>query len=337
MTAAIDVAEAALNLKTGLENVSAPPKTANLQGRPVDHWSYKVQIGGAIIGVISLVAFWILNMVPAAIVSGVLLATNLFAAYFLHKFRQFDQLEDYVKDMAGRIHEFSDRIQELKEANKSLEHIDKDMEVIPHHWHVEIEKGKKELLDVHTKFEALKRNYDAVLLKLSKFSTISKTLQDEAGSLAQETIKFGGENKSLAENIQRITDGLQVFQKHNSDISDRNKELDQANKEFDRLEGEFNKTVEMISKLFEAIKDVYKKNSEMLAIFDKKITEIKGVAPDKASHEEMQNLNAQIIKLQAQVESLLKKEQELKELRAFKDVNKVAFEAWKKTNGRGLK
>lgn len=330
MTSAIDVAEKALAVKTGLKKVLGP-QAANLQGRHVEHWSYKVLAVGAGVGLIAVVVFAILNMVPAAIVGGVLLATNLVGAFYLHRFRLYDQLEDYVKEMANRINLFGNRIAELKDENKKLAVIDKDLGKIPEHWKVEIEKGKKELLEVHKKFELLKKSYETVLIKLAKFSTISKTLQDETGTLAKETQKISEENKLLGGNIGRISEGLDVFHKHNADISDQNKELDKATQELDRLEKELNKTLEVIKGLSVSLKAVYSKIREMMTNFDKKVNDLHEVYPDiKANKDEMQQLNKQIIELKEKIEGFLSKEAELQELRAFKEAKKVEFEAWQK-------
>ena len=307
MTSTIEIAQKALAV-----GVSSPTLIANIQGKPVEHWSYKVEMGAALIGLVSAVAFYILNLVPAAVVGGILLTTSLFSAYFLHKFRLYDQLEDYIKEMADRIHLFSSQIEELKEANKVLKNIDKEMEVIPGHWHEEIEKGKKELLEVHQKFENLKKNYEEVVSKLDKFSTISKTLQDETGTLAQDTINFGSENKILSENVNKIAADLEVYKKNNVDMNLHNKELDQANKELDRLENEFNQTLVMIRGLFESIKDVYKKNKEMLSAFDKKIAEIGESVPHR---EEILSLNSQIVQLKTKIENLLKIEEKKRDIK----------------------
>jgi hypothetical protein len=69
----------------------------------------------------------------------------------------------------------------------------------------------------------------------------------------------------------------------------------------------------------------------MMVDFDQKIGEIKGALPDiRESQHEMVELNKQINELKAKVESLLKKELELRELREFKNSRLKDYEAWKK-------
>jgi chromosome segregation ATPase len=331
MTSAIDLAEEALALNNHLKD-NEHPLMANLQGRPVAHWSYKVEIVGIIVGVVAIVAFSILKMIPAAIVGGALVLTDLFAAYFLHKFRLYNQLEDYVKDMADRIHSFSDRVDELKEVNTGLEHIGKDMEDVPKDWKEQMEKGNKELQKVQKKIDVLKTDYDSVLNKLSKFSDISKMMEQVAGSMAQDTINFGGENKLKEEFLKKIAYERMSFEAKNENIQENNKELNKENQELERLEKEFNHSLKMFKEISDTLKDLNTQLPDTVVLARKKIGEINATVPDI----DVNQLIKQMKDLEAKVENKAEIKAELKELREFINSRKDEFEEWKKLNGRTI-
>lgn len=155
---AMDRAKAALSVDFG-QGQDEPYEAPSWRGKLFSHWSISVATGGAVVGAIACLATAILGMIPVAVASGLLLATNVISVIFLKKFVPHHSTEEITKRLADKILQGKAIIDQLHEINGERAELNETLEkqlekVTAEHTEFvqQIEAGMKAL---HTETQAM--------------------------------------------------------------------------------------------------------------------------------------------------------------------------------------
>ncbi len=264
----LDLAQKALALNTQT-GASIP----QIIGKRVEHWSYKFIAAGAIIGVVIAIAAFIFGHIPAGVVGLILFGTNAIATFYLHRFANFNQLDDYVRQLALKVQDFHKENMDLKQTTKDLDANIKHLEEVPHDWKVEVEKGREEFEVMKKELEGLRAKYEIVVKQLLKFSKIAKNLQLQAGTLGQNADKMKEEEDKFEndeELLGKLVDGIRG---EDDDLERESKKLEDVVAELDRIDQDFDKAEKTIKDNLTKTKEIYDKMEGLVDALTKKYKE----------------------------------------------------------------
>jgi len=174
------------------------------RGRSGRHWSYKVQVAGAITGALVGVVAAIAGLIPLAIISAILFVTNAIGAYYVRKFDLMNDLEDYVDEMARRINEMAGHITELKQVNKNLEQVNLRIGHNIDRTKTVFDDGVKRTENELSELADLQKKYDHTLESLQRVSEMYADLQNSVNAFSNEVGALSQGKNELSDEVNRL-------------------------------------------------------------------------------------------------------------------------------------
>lgn len=247
MIVSISVASPASNEEISQDNPAQIKSIGEYQGKKVFHWSFYVQMTGALGGVIMAVAGLVLAM-PGFILPGLLfLISNAIGAYYVHTFSLYSQLDSYVNELQENLAEAKADLVRQKALNTELNDLviktQKEIAGLQ-------EAGKKSLADWQTQEKNLKSTIDRLEQSIAKIENEKKEAMDafdkrfhelhaqyivlethkkavdvQIAALQDKTAVLKNVNDSLANELETFKATYEKYDKENEELKKLNEEL----------------------------------------------------------------------------------------------------------------
>lgn len=348
-SAVLNAADAALSLRSDLSDVAAGQE-GDLQGRRVTHWSYYAFIAGSVVGaIVAIAGFALVNSVGfmAYVVgaAGVLLAvTSGFAALYVKKFGILKTLDDYIRELAKRVQDFSSNILFLKSENQKLKQISKDLQEVPQDWREQIQKGKEAMQDKINELSKVAKKLQDTEAKLQKFAGVADDIQLQTKKLSESALEFSKGNDFLKQSVQKLEKHVTKLNEDNEDMAKQVMLFDAATDEFEAVSKRLGLQVKVFDDLFELMKKMDESAKERMAGLTQEVDDLQAAA--KKIQEDAQQLDQSTKKYDdiiAQLEGQLVKFQKYAQYKIdYKALSKWVetyhdkeYQAWLKTNPGG--
>lgn len=278
-TQAVDyIKEANEVLNSESSSSTSKPETTSYN----THWSYKLQIGGALVGLVVAIAAAILQNTPLLLVSVALTLTNGIGAYYNKRFTILTSLGKFVNQLTLRIKEVNKQLVSLKQINSSLnitnatlnQNITKEKEVFEKE-KTALELKTKEFENVTESLKATEKKLETLSFLYKKLKTTTEHFTENMQHFLQQGGHFEGAGIDFSNAVHRFdleNDELREMAKEldskNDEYVEQNKQLSQIveafkaqllfmeknSKEVSKEKEELQKKVEMLSKTIEKIK-----------------------------------------------------------------------------------
>lgn len=339
----MNAAGVALHAASGGVGPGAAVK-GSFQGKKITHWSYKVFIAGAVIGTITAIAGFILNMLPIGVSGVVIGATNGLAAFYIRKFSVIKTLEEVNKELTNQVKTLSDEVDELdsqisqlEDENKKLEEVSKGLAEIPKDWRKEIVKGKQEIAAKTNELEKVAQKLLAAEKKIEKLATVTGEMHTQANKITEAALQFSKENHFFSDHVGKLESQLGELNQHNQNLVSLIVNVDTQTDEFEQLNQEFGKQVVMLGELFALMKEMYEEAKKKMADLEIQVNELEVSLPNALkSAEKVEKLTLQYKQMEQALEQQLKNlknhskyKQGYKEWTAFKSSPEYQqFQQW---------
>lgn len=235
-------AHEALNTANEVLGNKLDPKEVIVEGRKYRHWSFYFLLLGATAGAVATLVASILTIYTLIAAGVILFVTNSVGAYYIRKFDQLRDLEDYVNILSVRIHEMADQVKTLKglknELNDTANKLDQNVKDTVKVWNkgaADVKKQTDDLDKTRLKLEETEK-------RLRIYRDLYENLSKSVGAFSNNVADFNTSNKLFDNKISKLTDEVAKHQEvvnslHRVDVEmDKNaevyKNLNQANMAF---------------------------------------------------------------------------------------------------------
>lgn len=269
--------------------IPQPPATAiapavgEFQGKKVFHWSFYVQVAGALGGIIITIAGLVLGM-PALLGPGLFFsACGAIGAFYIHTFSVYSQLDSYVNELQEKLTAAQADLSKQKGLNTDLNNLvtktQKEMGELQ-------EAGKKSLADWDAREKALKGQVDALEKATKQVEADRKqALADfdkRFNELHAEYIVLETDKKARDAEIVKLNSEVTAYKENNNTLAKELTEFkanyDKYDKENDELKALNGQLQTQVAALTEQIKTFPKVDTKPL---EKELNETE-IAADKA-------------------------------------------------------
>lgn len=311
---AIDVLRVGYNsLQVGQGNATSASE-GTLQGYSNAHWSVKILIAGAIVGVITALVGLVLNQFALAAAGVFFVLTNGLGAHYIAKFSPYRDAGGLIDAMSQRIYGFWEQIVNLqKEVERAEEHRKQLKEAV-----LKIENLLKEKEKIGQDNRKLVKDFEQVQKKLTQVSQIYQPLKSAVDQFFSATAEFSGSEQHLEANLKQFIEQvialgvvrqslkaeIEAFGKETKKLPEYKVSIESSIKTLDRLLKEWPQTFadlkecnrkmrEEVRGLKKCIGDLEKSTTEFREIkeyFDTKILPaLQHGLPDKKQLHQMMN------------------------------------------------
>lgn len=235
-------AHEALNVANEVLDKKADRKEAELGGRKYRHWSFYLLLLGATAGAITVIVASILTIYTLIAAGAILFVTNAIGAYYVRKFDQLRDLEDYVNILSDRVHQMAGQVKTLRqlkdELNGTAKVLDQNVKDTAKVWDkgaADVKKQAEELNKTRIKLEETEK-------RLRTYQGLYENLSKSVGAFSNNVANFNEGNKVFDAHIGKLTDEVAKHQEvvatlHAADVEmdkdlDVYKRLNEANMAF---------------------------------------------------------------------------------------------------------
>ena len=336
---ALEAAESALSLKSGLPGLDSKP-AGTLKGRAVTHWSYKLFIAGSVVGAIAALAAFIMGWNAAGFLGILLCVIGGGAAFYVKRFSVLNTLEDYTRALAEKVKALAEKTLELKQINQDIEDINKEFQKIPKNWREEIKYGERRLAERTVELEKVTKKLQVAEKRLEKLALVTNQLQEETGKLTTAALEFSKENNFFGNRVEKLDGHVKELNQQHEGFQDKITRLDEENDQTEEVMNIYAKQNKVLKDLFKLMKEMYVKAKERMGELESKVGELSIVVPQAvASTDKVEEMARELEGMVKKIEKQEKYKEGYKRWKTWvKSPDFKEYMEWRKaTNNGGLR
>lgn len=235
---------------------SQSKETGELHGRKY-HWTTYVIGGGAVAGVVTLVAAAILGMYATAAAGAIIAVTNGIAFWRQKDYEILKPLSEFSKDLDQSVDHIENYVGDLKDFNANTKIQREKFEKEAERYKKIHKESKKALTQLNQKHTELVNKSESHLKRLQgqlKNFEQGILLQERGvNDLSSKTIEFGKIKEDISNLHQQINSDVSEINKYSTSYVNENRRLEENNKKLSLENLKLQKLVESLKKQLDEI------------------------------------------------------------------------------------